>query len=191
MTRLYDYYTNTVVNQLRDRYSYKNFNQTPKVEKIVLNMGLGDAKENPKKLEALRRDLTLIAGQAAVVTRARVSVSNFKLREGYPVGLKVTLRRRRMWEFLDRLICFAVPRIRDFRGLSVKGFDGRGNYAFGLTEHIVFPEVNTDRVDHIHGLDVCLVTSAATDAEGLELLRLLGFPFRQREVVRVGITEEF
>ena len=153
-------------------------------------MGIGDAKENPKKLEALRKDLTVIAGQKAVVTRARISVSNFKLREGYPVGVKVTLRRQRMWEFLDRMICFAVPRIRDFRGLSAKGFDGRGNYAFGLTEHIVFPEVNADRVDHIHGMDCCIVTTAENDAEGREMLRLLGFPFRNLDVVRVGIADE-
>ena len=156
--------------------------------KIIINMGVGDARENPKKLAALRKDLGTIAGQSAVATRARISVANFKIREGYAVGCKVTLRRQRMWEFLDRAISFAIPRIRDFRGLSPKGFDGRGNYSFGLSEQIVFPEVDADRLEHIHGMNVVIVTTAATDNEGRELLRLLGFPFRNLEVVQVGLA---
>lgn len=185
MARLLNYYRDTVADQLKSEFGLSNPYEIPTLTKIVLNMGIGDGREQPKKLEALRKDLSTIAGQASVVTHARKSVANFRLREGYPVGLKVTLRRRRMWEFLDRLITIAVPRIRDFRGLSPKGFDGRGNYNFGLTEQIVFPEIGADRIEHIHGLDIAIATTAKTDAQARELLRLLGFPFRDLEVVQV------
>jgi large subunit ribosomal protein L5 len=189
MARLRKYYDETVAPELRERFGYSNAHQMPVLAKIVISMGVGDARENPKKLEALKRDLGIITGQRAVTTRARISVANFKLREGNAVGAKVTLRRDRMWEFLDRLIAIAVPRIRDFRGLSPKGFDGRGNYSFGLSEQIVFPEVPADRIEHVHGMNICFVTTAKTDAEASELLRLLGFPFRGLEVVRVGAED--
>lgn len=189
MARLYNYYKSAVIPQMKERFSHNNPMQTVKLEKIVINMGIGDAKENPKKLQALQNDLTTIAGQKAVVTRARLSVANFKLREGYPVGCKVTLRRDRAWEFLDRVIAIAIPRIRDFRGLSSKGFDGRGNYSFGLNEQIVFPEIQIDRVEHMQGMNVCIVTTANTDNEAREFLRLLGFPFRGLDVVRVQEVE--
>jgi large subunit ribosomal protein L5 len=185
MARLHDYYKETVTGQLQEQFKYNNAHQTPQVTKIILNMGIGDARENPKKLEALRKDLSNIAGQHAVATKARVSVANFKIREGYAVGCKVTLRRKNMWEFLDRMISFAIPQIRDFRGLSPKGFDGRGNYSFGLSEQIVFPEISADR-EHMHGMNIVVVTTAATDNEGRELLRLLGFPFRNLDVVQVA-----
>lgn len=183
MTRLGEHYKNKVIPQLKERFGYTNPHEIPRLTKIVINMGIGDARENPKKLAALEKDLGRIAGQKPVTTRARLSVANFKLREGNAVGSKVTLRRARMWEFLERLTAMAIPRIRDFRGLSPKGFDGRGNYAFGLSEQIVFPEIPADRVEHIHGMDICFVTTAKTDNEGRELLRLLGFPFRGLEVV--------
>lgn len=186
MPRLQDYYKNTVAAQLKEQFKLENVHQVPKISKIILNMGIGDARENPKKLQALQKDLSTIAGQAAVTTRARISVANFKIREGYALGCKVTLRRQRMWEFLDRAISFAIPRIRDFRGLSPKGFDGRGNFSFGLQEQIVFPEIAADRLEHIHGMNIVIVTTAKNDAEGRELLRLLGFPFRDLDVVQIA-----
>jgi large subunit ribosomal protein L5 len=180
--RLYEYYKATVRPALVKQFSYPNVMAVPRVTKVVLNMGVGDARENPKKLEALVKDLGIITGQRAVSTKAKKSIANFKLREGMAIGAKVTLRRTRMWEFLDRLVTIAVPRIRDFRGLSPKAFDGRGNYSLGLTEQIVFPEIQSDKVEFFNGMNICVCTTAQTDNEGRELLRHLGFPFRGLEV---------
>jgi len=181
--RLAEYYRETVTAELRDQFGYTNTHQMPKIDKVVVSMGIGDARENPKKLQALTKDLATIAGQQPLATRARISVAQFKVREGSVVGTKVTLRRQRMWEFLDRLLCVALPRIRDFRGLSPKSFDGRGNYSVGFTEQVLFPEIEVDRVEHVHGMNVAVVTTAESDNEARELLRLLGFPFRGLEVV--------
>jgi large subunit ribosomal protein L5 len=184
--RLYEFYKSTVRPALKKSQNYPNDLACPRVTKVVINMGVGDARENPKKLEALAKEVSLIAGQKAVATKAKKSIANFKLREGMAIGTKVTLRRQRMWEFLDRLITIACPRIRDFRGLSPKAFDGRGNYSMGLTEQIVFPEIQSDKVEFFNGMNIVVCTTAATDNEGRELLRLLGFPFRGLEVA--GIT---
>lgn len=190
MARLLEHYRENVVPALKERFGYKNPHEIPTLQKIVVSMGISDARENPKKLAALKKDLGMLAGQSAVTTRARISVANFKLREGNPVGCMVTLRRQRMWEFLDRAVAIAIPRIRDFRGLSPKGFDGRGNYGFGLTEQIVFPEIQADRTEHTHGMNIVVVTTAETDNEARELLRLLGFPFRGLEVCAVGAGQQ-
>jgi len=180
--RLKDHYKSTVRPALQAKFGYKADLATPRITKVSVSMGVGDGAENPKKLNALLDDLETITGQRPQVNRARVSVANFKLREGMPVGASVTLRRARMWEFLDRLISLVIPRLRDFRGLSPKSFDGRGNYAMGLTDQIVFPEVNADRVEYFHGMNIVVCTTARTDDEARELLRLIGFPFRDLPV---------
>lgn len=177
MPRLKDKYLTEVVPALMEKFQYKNINEVPKLEKIVLNMGLGDCKDNSKALEAAVIDLGIIAGQRPVITTAKKSVANFKVREGMNVGAKVTLRSVRMYEFADKLFNVALPRVRDFRGLSNKSFDGRGNYAFGVKEQLIFPEIDYDKVEKIRGLDIMFVTTAKTDEEAHELLRLLGIPF--------------
>jgi large subunit ribosomal protein L5 len=164
---------------MMQKFAYKNINQTPRLEKIVINMGMGDAKDNPKALESGMADLTVIAGQKPVVTAAKKSVANFKVREGMKIGAKVTLRGDRMYEFLDKMISIAIPRVRDFRGLSQKSFDGRGNFAMGFKEQLVFPEVDYDQVDQIRGMDIIVVTTAQTDEEARELLTQMGMPFAQ------------
>ena len=174
MRKLYD---DKIVKAMTEKFGYKNAMEVPKIEKITLNMGVGEATQDKKKVEAAAAEMELIAGQKPVVTRAKKSIAQFKLREGMPIGCKVTLRRERMYEFLDRLITIAMPRIRDFRGVSAKSFDGRGNYAMGLKEQIIFPEINYDRIDKVRGMDVIVTTSAKTDEEARELLRLFGFPF--------------
>ncbi len=187
--RLKLHYNEVVRPQLKEKFGFKADLATPRVTKVVVNMGVGDAGENPKKLEQLMDDLEVITGQRPHVTRARISVANFKLREGMPVGCRVTLRKARMWEFLDRLISVVIPRLRDFRGLSPKQFDGRGNYAMGLADQIVFPEINADRVQFTHGMNIVVCTTARTDEQARELLRLVGFPFRDLPVVVLGTKE--
>jgi large subunit ribosomal protein L5 len=176
--RMRDRYTQDVVPQLNKRFGYKNPLEVPRLEKIVLNMGLGEATSNPKIVEAAVQELAAIAGQKPVVTRAKKSIASFKLREGQAIGAMVTLRRERMWEFLDRLITLSLPRTRDFRGVSPKAFDGAGNYTLGLKEQIVFPEINFDRVEKVKGMNITIVTTAESDEEARELLRGLGMPFR-------------
>lgn len=178
MARLKEFYHQQVVPILMKELGYDNFLQIPRVEKIVLNMGLGEALQNSKVLESGVEELTVIAGQRPVVTRARKSISNFKLREGASIGCMVTLRGERMYEFLDRLISSTLPRVRDFGGISDRSFDGRGNYSLGIREHVVFPEINLDKVEKVKGLTVSIVTTARTDLEGKALLRALGLPFR-------------
>ena len=177
MARLRDYYKSEVVSALQTKYNYKSVMQIPKIDKIVINVGCGDAKENSKVIDAVIADLTLIAGQKAVPTYAKKSVANFKLREGMKIGVKVTLRGDKMYEFVDRLFNFALPRVRDFKGINPNAFDGRGNYALGLKEQLIFPEIEYDKVDKIRGMDICFVTTANTDEEARELLKLLGAPF--------------
>ena len=177
--RLKDKYVSEVIPALQQKFNYKNVMQIPKVEKIVINMGLGDCKENPKGLEAAVADLTTIAGQKPIVTKAKKSIANFKVREGMKIGAKVTLRNERMYEFADKLMNIALPRVRDFRGVSTKAFDGRGNYALGIREQLLFPEIEYDKVDKIRGMEMIFVTTAKTDEEAKELLRLLGMPFAQ------------
>jgi large subunit ribosomal protein L5 len=176
--RLKERYESEVKPALIERFAYKSPMQAPRVEKITLNMGVGEAKMNTSLLDAALEQLMVIAGQKPAVRRARKSIANFKLREGMPVGVKVTLRRERMWEMLDRLQSIAIPRIRDFRGLNPRSFDGRGNYSLGVREQIIFPEIDYDSIDQIRGLDIAITTTAETDEEGFELLRLLGMPFR-------------
>lgn len=176
--RLHQYYLETVIPQLKEKFSYKNIMQVPKFNKIVLNMGVGEAIGNKKAIESAVADMTLIAGQKPIVTIARKAVASFKIREGYPLGCKVTLRSSHMYEFLDRLINIAIPRIRDFRGLNPKGFDGRGNYNMGIKEQIIFPEIDFDKVDSIRGMDITFATTAKTDAEAKALLDGFGFPFK-------------
>jgi large subunit ribosomal protein L5 len=178
MPRLQDYYKSDVVPKLKDKFAYTNPMQVPKVEKVIVNMGLGEALENVKIIDSAAQQIGIITGQKPVVTKARKSISNFKLREGVPIGVKVTLRRDRMYYFLDKLMGIALPRVRDFKGVSPKGFDGRGNYTLGVKEQIIFPEINYDKIDKIKGMNITIVTTARTDEEGLELLRLLGMPFR-------------
>jgi large subunit ribosomal protein L5 len=178
LPRLQERYRQDVVPALTKEFSYDNIMQVPKVKKIVLNIGLGEALQNAKSIDAAVADLTAIAGQKPVVTRAKKSIANFKLREGQAIGAMVTLRGQRMYEFLDRLINVALPRIRDFRGVSRRSFDGRGNYSIGLREQIMFPEIEYDRVDKLRGLEISIVTSARTDAEGYALLKQFGMPFR-------------
>lgn len=170
-------YDNEIKAQIREKFGYANVMQTPKLDKIVINMGVGEAVGDSKKINAAIADLTSIAGQKPVATKARNSIAGFKLREGMAVGTKVTLRGDRMYEFLDRLITIALPRVRDFRGLNPKSFDGRGNFAMGLKEHIVFPEINYDKIDQVWGMDIIVATSAKTDDEARELLSMFGFPF--------------
>jgi large subunit ribosomal protein L5 len=179
MTRLQEHYRGTVRDELKERFGYTNPMQIPKLDKIVINMGVGEAVADGKKLQAAMAELALISGQKPAMCRARKSVANFKLREGMPIGCKVTLRGGRMYEFLDRLVTIALPRVRDFRGLSPKSFDGRGNYALGLKEQIIFPEINYDDVDEIRGMDVVICTTAKSDGEARELLRAFGMPFTQ------------
>ena len=177
--RLKDKYRNEVTPALMQKFGYKNVNQAPRLEKVVINMGLGDAKDNPKALESALADLATISGQKPIVTKARKSVANFKVRAGMNIGAKVTLRADRMYYFVDKLLNIALPRVRDFRGLSPNAFDGRGNYALGVKEQLIFPEVEYDKVDKIRGMEMIFVTTARTDEEARELLRLMGMPFAQ------------
>jgi len=177
--RLRELYHREVVPLLMERFGYKNVMQVPRLEKIVLNIGVGEATQNPSSLDGAMADLAAIAGQKPAVRRAKKSISNFKLRKGMAIGCTVTLRRDRMYEFLDRLVTFALPRVRDFQGLSTSSFDGRGNYTLGVREQIVFPEIDYDRIDKVRGLNVTIVTTARTDEEALVLLRALGMPFRE------------
>lgn len=175
--RLYDKYVTEVVPALKQKFGYKNVNQIPKIDKIVINMGLGDCKDNPKALEAAVKELETIAGQKAITTKAKKSIANFKLREGMNIGAKVTLRGERMYEFMDKLMNIALPRVRDFHGVSDKAFDGRGNYALGIREQLLFPEIEYDKVEKVRGMEMIFVTTAHTDEECRELLRLMGMPF--------------
>jgi len=177
--RLKAIYQKDVVPRLMQEFKYKNPMQVPRLQKVTINMGLGEAVQNPKILDSAVEELRTISGQAPVVTRAKKAIANFKLRQGLKIGAMVTLRRERMWEFLDRLISLALPRVRDFKGVSPRAFDGRGNYSLGIREQIIFPEINYDKIDKIKGLNISIVTSAATDEEGRALLRFLGMPFRQ------------
>ena len=179
LPRLKERYRNEVVAKLREQYDYANPMQVPSLVKIVVNMGVGEAARDAKLIDGAVRDLTAITGQKPLVRRATKSIAQFKLREGMPIGAKVTLRGDRMWEFLDRLLSIALPRIRDFRGLDARKLDGNGNYTFGLTEQSVFHEIDQDRIDRVRGMDITLVTTASTDDEGRTLLKLLGFPFKE------------
>jgi len=178
MSQLKEFYEKEVVPKLIEAFSYKNIMQVPRLEKVVLNMGLGEAIQNIKILDSAAEELQTIAGQHPVITRAKKSIAAFKLREGMPIGCMVTLRRNRMYDFFYKLVNIALPRVRDFRGISGKAFDGRGNYSLGIKEHIIFPEIDYDKIDKIKGLNISIVTSAQSDQEGKELLRLLGMPFR-------------
>ena len=177
-TRLKEIYLRDVAPEMKKKFGYQNIMEIPRLEKITLNMGLGEAVQNVKILDSAVEELSIVAGQKAVITKARRSIAAFKLREGMPIGVMVTLRRNRMYEFFDKLVNVALPRVRDFRGISGKAFDGRGNYALGIREQIIFPEINFDKIDKIKGLNIAIVTTAKTDEEGKELLRLLGMPFR-------------
>jgi large subunit ribosomal protein L5 len=177
--RLQQYYRDVVVPKLKEQFGYKNLHSIPRIDKIVLNMGVGEATGDTKKVQLAADDLGMIAGQKPVITHARNSIATFKVREGMPLGAKVTLRKQRMYEFLDRLVTVALPRVRDFRGLNPKSFDGRGNYALGIKEHIIFPEINYDKVDLVWGMDVVVCTTARTDEEARALLGAMNFPFRQ------------
>lgn len=177
MSRLKDMYKNEIVDAMIKKFGYKNVMEVPKLDKIVINMGVGEAKENAKVLESAVKDMETITGQKAVLTKAKNSIANFKIREGMPIGCKVTLRGERMYEFLDRLVNLALPRVRDFRGVSANSFDGRGNYALGIKEQLIFPEIEYDKVDKVRGMDVIIVTTAKTDEEARELLTLFNMPF--------------
>ena len=179
MARLKQVYKDQVVAQLTEQFSYKNVMEVPKITKITLNMGVGEAIADKKLLENAVNDLTALSGQKVVVTKARKSVAGFKIRDGYPIGCKVTLRGDRMWDFFDRLVDVAIPRIRDFRGLNPKSFDGRGNYSMGVKEQIIFPEIDYDKVDRVRGLDITITTTACTDEEGRALLAAFSFPFKK------------
>ncbi|MBN6063202.1 50S ribosomal protein L5 [Aggregatibacter actinomycetemcomitans] len=179
MAKLHDYYRDQVVNELKTKFNYSSVMQVPRIEKITLNMGVGEALTDKKLLDNAVADLAAISGQKPLITKARKSVAGFKIRQGYPIGCKVTLRGGRMWEFLERLITIAVPRIRDFRGLSAKSFDGRGNYSMGVREQIIFPEIDYDKVDRVRGLDITITTTAKNDEEGRALLAAFNFPFRK------------
>ncbi|MDD7764847.1 MAG: 50S ribosomal protein L5 [Peptoniphilaceae bacterium] len=172
-------YKEEIVSALMERFKYKNIMQVPKLDKIVINIGLGSAKDNPKALESALKELEIIAGQKPVITTAKKSIANFKLREGMKIGTKVTLRGEKMYDFLDRLVNIALPRVRDFRGVSASSFDGRGNYALGIKEQLIFPEIVYDMIDQIRGMDIIIVTTAKTDEESKALLELLGMPFRK------------
>ena len=175
--RLRKKYDDSIAKAMTEKFGYKNHMEVPKIEKITINMGVGEGSQDKKKVTTAAEEMALIAGQKPVVTRAKKSIAQFKLREGMPIGCKVTLRRERMYEFLDRLITVAMPRIRDFRGLNPKSFDGRGNYAMGLKEQIIFPEISYDQIEKVRGMDIIVTTTAKTDDEARELLRLFGFPF--------------
>ncbi len=179
MAKLHDVYRQKVAKELMTQFSYQTVMQVPRIEKITLNMGVGEALADKKILENAVADLAAISGQKPLITKARKSVAGFKIREGYPIGCKVTLRGERMWEFLERLICISMPRIRDFRGVSAKSFDGRGNYSMGVREQIIFPEIDYDKVDKVRGLDITITTTAKTDEEGRALLAAFSFPFRK------------
>ena len=178
-SRLKEKYINEVVPALMERFNYKNVMEVPKLEKIVINMGLGEAKDNPKALESAVRELSLITGQKPIVTRAKKSIANFKVRKGMSIGAKVTLRGERMYDFLDKLINISLPRVRDFRGVNPSSFDGRGNYALGIREQLIFPEIDYDMVEGVRGLDISIVTTAKTDEEAKAFLELMGMPFRK------------
>ena len=177
MSRLKEQYQNEIIDAMIKKFGYKNIMEVPKLDKVVINMGVGEAKDNAKVLESAIADMEKIAGQKAVVTRANNSVANFKIREGMPIGCKVTLRGERMYEFVDRLVNLALPRVRDFRGVNPNAFDGRGNYALGIKEQLIFPEIEYDKIDKVRGMDVIFVTTAKTDEEARELLRLFNMPF--------------
>ena len=177
MSRLKDMYKNEIVDAMIKKFGYKNIMEVPKLDKIVINMGVGEAKDNAKLLEAAVGDMEMIAGQKAVITKAKGAVANFKIREGMPIGCKFTLRGEKMYEFLDRLVNLALPRVRDFRGVNPNAFDGRGNYALGIKEQLIFPEIDYDKVDKVRGMDIIFVTTAKTDEEARELLRLFNMPF--------------
>ena len=176
-SRLQEKYNNQVAPAMMEKFGYKNIMEIPKLDKIVINMGVGNAKENPKGLEKAVEEMEMISGQKPVITRARKSVANFKLREGMPIGAKVTLRSDKMYYFLDKLVSVTLPRVRDFRGVSDRSFDGRGNYSLGIKEQLIFPEIEYDKIDQVRGMDVIFVTTAKTDEEARELLKLLGMPF--------------
>lgn len=178
MAKLHDLYKQEVIKSLTEKFGYKTVMQVPRIVKITLNMGVGEAVADKKVLENAARDMAAIAGQKPLITKVRKSVAGFHIREGYPIGCKVTLRGERMWEFLERLIVISIPRIRDFRGLSSKSFDGRGNYSMGVREQIIFPEIDYDKVDAVRGLDITITTTAKTDEEGRALLEAFNFPFR-------------
>lgn len=180
MARMKEFYQESAIPELMKQFGYKNVNQVPKLQKIVLNTGMGEAIQNVKALDNAVRELSEITGQHAVITRAKKSVAAFKLREGMSIGSRVTLRQERMYEFFDRLVSIALPRVRDFRGVSDKAFDGRGNYTLGIREQIIFPEIVYDKIDKIRGMNITIVTTAKTDEEGLALLKLMGMPFRRR-----------
>ena len=179
MSRYKELYNNTIVDAMTKKFGYKNVMEVPKLAKIVINMGVGEAKENAKLLDSAVSDLEKISGQKPVVTKAKKSVANFKIREGMPIGCKVTLRGERMYEFADRLINLSLPRVRDFRGVNPNAFDGRGNYALGIKEQLIFPEIDYDKIDKIRGMDIAFVTTAKTDEEARELLTLMGAPFEK------------
>jgi large subunit ribosomal protein L5 len=181
VARLRKEYDEKIVAAMIEKFGYKNRMEVPRLEKIVINMGVGEATQDKKKVETAAQEMQLIAGQKPVITKAKTSIAQFKLREGMPIGVKVTLRRERMYEFLDRLITIALPRVRDFRGLNPKSFDGRGNFAMGLKEQLVFPEINYDQIEKVRGMDIIVTTTANTDDEARELLRLFNFPFPQVE----------
>jgi large subunit ribosomal protein L5 len=180
--RMQGIYEDRIVKAMTEKFGYKNPMQVPRLDKIVINMGVGEATQDKKKVEVAAAEMELIAGQKPVIAKAKKSIAQFKLREGMPIGCKVTLRRERMYEFLDRLITIALPRVRDFRGLNPKSFDGRGNYAMGLKEQLVFPEISYDKIEKVRGMDIIVTTTANTDDEARELLRLFGFPFPQEEM---------
>ncbi|SFL26597.1 large subunit ribosomal protein L5 [Lachnospiraceae bacterium KH1T2] len=179
MSRLKDQYKNEIVDAMTKKFGYKNIMEVPKIVKIVVNMGVGEAKENAKVLDSAVSDLETITGQKAVTTKAKKAVANFKIREGMPIGCKVTLRGERMYEFLDRLVNLALPRVRDFHGVNANSFDGRGNYALGIKEQLIFPEIEYDKIDKVRGMDIIVVTTAKTDEEARELLRLFNMPFQK------------
>jgi large subunit ribosomal protein L5 len=179
VSRLKEKYKTEVVAALRQKFNYKNIMEVPRLEKVVVNMGINDARENPKAIEAATGDMALITGQKPIVTKAKKSVAAFRLREGMPVGAKVTLRSQKMYEFLDKLFNIDLPRVRDFRGVSPDAFDGRGNYTLGIKEQLIFPEIEYDKIDKIRGMDITIVTTAKTDEEARELLKTLGMPFSQ------------
>lgn len=179
MARLKEQYVNEIAPALNKKFGYKSVMQIPKLDKIVINVGAGEAKDNAKVIDSISGDLAMITGQKPIVCRAKKSVANFKLREGMPIGVKVTLRGEKMWEFMDRLFNVALPRVRDFRGINPNSFDGRGNYSMGIKEQLIFPEIEYDKIDKVRGMDVCFVTTANTDEEGRELLKLMGAPFEK------------
>ena len=181
MSRLLEQYNNQIKQDLKSKLGFKNMFEVPKINKIILNMGIGDGREDSKLIDKAQEDLTLIAGQKALKTKSRKAISGFKIREGMPLGVKVTLRNKIMYEFLDRLVNIAIPRIRDFRGLNIKSFDGKGNFSMGIKEHVIFPEINFDKVEKIRGMDVTICTSAKNNTEALELLKSFNMPFKENQ----------